>query len=122
VRETALQKPRSVKKDGEEARAKLHLQPRDKTMAKQPVYLQSIEDHVKADIHTAAHGDPMQKQVFWQELYPVGDPEWSNLFLKNCAPWKGHFLDLFLQTYFGEVHEGLSHGAGNSVRRKVWQW
>ena len=61
------------------------------------------EDHARADIHTAAsggphaaaggyalkeaaaHGEHMQKQVFWQELQSVGDPHWSSLFLKDCS-------------------------------------
>ena len=56
--ETALQIPRSVKKEGEGgalgARAEIPLQPVGKTMVRQAVPLQPMEVHSGADIHTAA--------------------------------------------------------------------
>ena len=43
--------------------------------------------------------EPTQEQVFWQELWPVGDPHWSSLFLMDCTPWRGPMLEQFLKNY-----------------------
>ena len=55
VRETALQTPRSVKKEGgggaPDARAEIPLQPMEKTRVRQAVPMQSMEVHGGADIH-----------------------------------------------------------------------
>ena len=49
-------------------------------------------------MRAAAHGgEPMQEQVFWKELRPVGHPHWSSLFLKGCTLWKGPMLEQFLR-------------------------
>jgi len=78
------------------------------------VRLQPTEDHARAEIHAASHGEPhtvaggcalkeaaargelTQQQVFWQ-LWPVGHPRWSSLFLKACTPWEGPMLEQFLK-------------------------
>jgi len=47
---------------------------------------------------TAAHGEnPTQEQVFWQDLWPVGDPRWSSPFLKDCTLWKGSNVEQFVE-------------------------
>lgn len=51
--ETALPTPRSVRKQGEE----VLLQPLQKNMVEYAVPLQPLEDHIRADIHSAAHGE-----------------------------------------------------------------
>lgn len=44
------------------------------------------------------HGEePMQEQVFWQELWPVRDPHWTSLFLRDYSPWKGSTLEKFMK-------------------------
>ncbi|GAB0206221.1 hypothetical protein GRJ2_003087700 [Grus japonensis] len=83
----------------------------------QVVPLQSMEVNGGADIHLKPVEDPtpeqvdmprrklqpmkkspsMQEQVFWQDLWPMGDPRWSNLFLMDCTPWKGSMLEQFLK-------------------------
>ena len=68
-------------------------------------------DHAKVDIHTAARrgphitaggyilkeaatcGEPMQEQVFWQNLWPLRGPCWSSLFQKDCSPCEGPMLE-----------------------------
>ncbi|PKU39948.1 hypothetical protein llap_9744 [Limosa lapponica baueri] len=42
--------------------------------------------------------EPMQEQVFWQDLCPSGDPCWSSLFLMDRTPWKGSILEQFLKS------------------------
>lgn len=39
----------------------------------------------------------MQEHLFWQELKPMGNPHWSSLFLKDCAPWEGPMLEQFMK-------------------------
>ena len=39
----------------------------------------------------------MQEQVFQQELWPVKDPGWSSLFLRDCTSRKGPKLYQFLK-------------------------
>jgi len=66
VRETALQTPRSVKKEGEEVlqvAEQIPLQPLVKTIVKQTAPLQTTVDHVGADIRTASHGRSQQVDV-----------------------------------------------------------
>jgi len=47
---------------------------------------------------TTAYGEkPMKVQVFWQALWPVGDPCWNSLFLKDCTLWKGSTLQQFVE-------------------------
>lgn len=65
------------------AGAKILLEPREKPIVKQVVFLQSMEDHVRGDIHTVAHrgigllagtvahGGPRVKQSDLERLYPV---------------------------------------------------
>ncbi|KAM6078077.1 activating transcription factor 7-interacting protein 2 isoform 2-T3 [Theristicus caerulescens] len=46
-----------------------------------------------------AHGEQAtQKQVFWQDLWPVGEPRWSNLLLMDCT-WRGPMLEQFVKEY-----------------------
>ena len=96
------------------AGAEIPLQPMEKTMVKQVASL-DMEDYTGADVHatcttedyTAPVEDPMpgavacaeeptQEQVFSQDLWPLGDPRWSSLFLKDCNPWEGPMLEQFL--------------------------
>jgi len=45
-----------------------------------------------------AHGeDSMQEQIFWQDLWPVGDPQWSSWLLKDCISQKGSVLEQFVK-------------------------
>ncbi|GAB0184528.1 AN1-type zinc finger protein 5-like [Grus japonensis] len=78
----------------------------EKTMVRQAVPLQPMEDDSGADIHLQPVEDPMSEQVDALEggCDPMespgqsrfagrtcdltGDPRWSSLFLKVCAPWK----------------------------------
>ena len=41
--------------------------------------------------------EPTPEQVYWQGLWPRGDPRWSSLFLKDCTPWKGPTLEQFVK-------------------------
>lgn len=41
----------------------------------------------------------MQEQLFCQELWPMGDSQWSSLFLKDCTPWIGPALEKVLQKH-----------------------
>jgi len=43
------------------SKAEILLQPMEKTMVKQVVFLQSVENHARADVHTEAHGGPHDK-------------------------------------------------------------
>lgn len=83
--------------DAAGAGAKILLEPREKTMVKQVVCLQSMEDHVRGDTQAIAHEESVEKYVFWQEPWSMGNPEWSSLFLKDCTLWKAPFLEHFLQ-------------------------
>lgn len=75
-----------------------------------------------------------QAQVFWQELRPVEESCWSNLFLldcsqwgepmleqslKNCSWWEGPTLDQFVKDCIlhGEGRDPMSEH-GNNMRRK----
>jgi len=53
VRETTLQTPRSVKKEGEEVfqAPEIPLQPMEQTLVRQAVPLQPTEVHGRADFH-----------------------------------------------------------------------
>lgn len=75
--------------------------------------VQSMEDHGRTDTHTSSHGglhaetadcnlkkaetlgEPMAEKSFWQELQPVENPCWSNLFLKDrTLPMLEQFKEL----------------------------
>jgi len=61
VRETALQTPKSVKKEGEEVLQVLEQIPQHpvmKTMVRQAAHLQPMEVHGGGNIHLAACGEP----------------------------------------------------------------
>jgi len=32
--------------------------------------------------------EPTQQQVFWHELWPMGDLHLNSLFLEDCSPWE----------------------------------
>ena len=49
--------------------------------------------------------EPTLEQVYWQGLWPRGDPRWSSLFLKDCTPWKGPTLGQFMKSC--SLWEGL---------------
>ena len=66
MRETTLQAPRSVKKEGQEvlqAPEQVPLQPVVNTVVKQAVPLQPMEVHGGADIHLQPVEDPTPQQV-----------------------------------------------------------
>lgn len=77
VRETTLQIQMSVKKKGENVLQDLEqipLQPTEKMMVTQVVPLKPVEDHVGADIHTAACGEkPTLQKAPGRTFDPVGD-------------------------------------------------
>ncbi|PKU43584.1 hypothetical protein llap_6105 [Limosa lapponica baueri] len=110
--------PKAVKKKWEKvhkAPEQISLQPVVKTMVMQVVSLQPMVDYNGAGIHTAAcggphagpgiyvlketasHKEPTQEQVFFQDLWFMGDPGWSSPFLKDCAPWKGPMLEQLMK-------------------------
>ena len=72
VRETTMQTPRSVKKEGEEVlqvpEQRFPLQPMVKTMVRQAVPLQPMEVNGGADIHLQPVEDPMPEQVDAQRM------------------------------------------------------
>ncbi|GAB0183023.1 AN1-type zinc finger protein 5-like [Grus japonensis] len=110
----------------------------EKTMVRQAVPLQPMEDDGGADIHLQPMEDPMLEQVDapkggcdlmgsmeqaagrtcgkrqrsprWSRFAgrtcdPVGDPQWSGLFLKDCTPWKGPMLEQLVKKF--SLWEGL---------------
>ncbi|GAB0178358.1 zinc finger and BTB domain-containing protein 5 [Grus japonensis] len=97
------------------ARAEIPLQPMEKTMVRQAVTQQPMEDHARVDIHLQPVEDPMPEQVAcpnrscspwraharegsWQDLWFVERSLcWSSLFLKDCTPGKGPTLEQFLK-------------------------
>lgn len=67
----------------------------------------------------AAHGEPKQEQVFWQNVWPHGGPTLSCLFLKDYTPQKGPTMEQFWKkcnsmgrTHIGEFHERLYVSCG----------
>ncbi|GAB0185411.1 AN1-type zinc finger protein 5-like [Grus japonensis] len=100
----------------------------EKTMVRQAVTLQPMEDDGGADIHLQPMEDPMPEQVdapeggcdpvgspHWSRLLagpgapwreePVLDPCWSSLVLKVCTLWKGPTLEQFMKNC--SLWEGL---------------
>jgi len=116
MRETTLQTPRSVQKEGR--RCSRHwsrgsLQPMKQTMVRQAVPA-AMEAHGGADPHLQPGedpkpdqgvpeggcdpvGSPTLEQAPGKTCDPVGDPWWSSLFLKDGTPWKGPTLGQFVQ-------------------------
>jgi len=117
-------------------------------MVIQVVPLQHMEDHIGEDIHPEAHGgpdtavggyalktgvtyrEPMQKKVFWQDLWPTGDPHRSSLFPKSCTPWKETMPEQFLKNCSLWDRQSLEQfmkdclpwvGQGKCMCRKDWQ-
>jgi len=95
VRETTLQTPRSVKKEGgggaQDAGAKsLPLQLVMKTMVRQAVPLQPMEVHGGADLHL----QPVEGTPRWSRgmpeggCDPVGSPHRSRLLPGPADPWR----------------------------------
>lgn len=86
-----------------------------------------MEDHVKADILTAAYGG-----VHWSELQPVDIPHWSNPSRRNCGIigdsswstqllkdwnlWKNPMLEQSVKDSI--PWEGLQLEQGRSVRQE----
>ncbi|KAJ7402343.1 hypothetical protein BTVI_87375 [Pitangus sulphuratus] len=84
--------------------------------------------------------EPTLEQVYCE---PMGDPNWSSLFLKDCTTWKGPTLEQFvkncslwegltLENFMeeslvwegphgaaGEEHEESSHRGGRSKRKNM---
>ncbi|GAB0181320.1 hypothetical protein GRJ2_000597300 [Grus japonensis] len=99
--------------------AEIPLQPTEKTMMKQAVPLQPMEDptleQVEAPEGAVTPWEAHAGASFWQDLWsreegsprrsrfagrtcdPVGDPRWSSLFLKVCTLWKGPMLEQFVK-------------------------
>ena len=96
MRETTLQTPRSVKKEGEEVLQvpeQIPLQPVVQTMVMQVVSLRPMEDHGGVAIHTAAHGghaphDGAGGHVL-KEAAAHGGPVLELAPGRNCGPWRG---------------------------------
>ncbi|GAB0180448.1 AN1-type zinc finger protein 5-like [Grus japonensis] len=70
--------------------AEIPLQPMEKTMVRQAVPLQPMEDDGGADIHLQPMEDPTPEQVETPEggCDPVGSPRWSRLLAGPVAPWR----------------------------------
>jgi len=107
VKETTMQTPKLVKKEGKEVlhaleqRLVLHAleQPMVKTMVSQAVPLQPMEVRGGADIHLQPTEDPTPEQVGVPkgDCDPMENPRWSSLILKGCTPWKGPTLEQFMK-------------------------
>jgi len=79
------------------ARAEIFpLQPLVKTMVRQAVPLQPMEDlmpeQVDAQWRLSPHGEPVLEQAPGRTCDPTGDPHWSSLFLKDCTLWEASTL------------------------------
>ncbi|GAB0187535.1 AN1-type zinc finger protein 5-like [Grus japonensis] len=70
--------------------AEIPLQPMVKTMVRQAVPLQLMEDDGGADIHLQPMKDPMLEQVDASKggCDPMGSPCWSRLLAGPVAPWR----------------------------------
>ncbi|GAB0209697.1 potassium/sodium hyperpolarization-activated cyclic nucleotide-gated channel 1 [Grus japonensis] len=69
------------------ARAEIPLQPVEKTIVKQAVALQPVEDPTVEQVDAPEGGcDFMERS-----------PCWSSLFLKDCSPWEGLTLEKFME-------------------------
>ncbi|GAB0207086.1 hypothetical protein GRJ2_003174200 [Grus japonensis] len=66
------------------------LQPMEKTMVRQAVPLQPLEDDGGADIHLQPMEDPMLEQLKIPEggCDPMGSPHWSRLLAGPVDPWR----------------------------------
>ncbi|GAB0190249.1 hypothetical protein GRJ2_001490200 [Grus japonensis] len=73
-----------------DAGAEIPLQPVVKTMERQAVPLQPMEDDGGADIHLQPMEDPTLEQVDAPEggCGPVGSPRWSKLLVGPVDPWR----------------------------------
>ncbi|GAB0203313.1 AN1-type zinc finger protein 5-like [Grus japonensis] len=81
------------KKEGEEvlqAPEQIPLQPVVKTMVRQAVPLQPMEDDGGADIHLQPMEDPMPEQVEAPDggCGPMGSLCWSKLLAGPVVPWR----------------------------------
>jgi len=50
---------------------------------------------------------------------PTGDPQWNNLFLKNCSLWNGPTLEKFVENCLPWREPTLKQG--KNVRRRDWE-
>jgi len=94
VRETTLQTPRSVKKEGEDVLQapdqRFPLQLVMKTMVRQVVPLKSMEVHGEADLHLQ-HVEGTPRWSRWTPeggCDPVGSLPWSRLLPGPADPWR----------------------------------
>ncbi|GAB0209072.1 epimerase family protein SDR39U1 [Grus japonensis] len=73
-------------------RAKIPLQPMEKTMVKQAGPLQPMEVDGGADIHLQPMEDSTLEQVEAPEgdCDPMGSPRWSRLLAGPVDPWRAH--------------------------------
>ncbi|GAB0185950.1 AN1-type zinc finger protein 5-like [Grus japonensis] len=64
----------------------------EKTVVRQAVPLQPVEDDGGADIHLQPEEDPTLEQVDAPEggCDPVGSPRWSRLLAGLVTPWGTH--------------------------------
>jgi len=60
--------------------------------------------------------DPWRQEPMLEQAWDSG---WSNLFLKDCTPWKGPTLEQFVEDCL--LWEGPTLEQGQSVRRKERQ-
>ncbi|GAB0183599.1 AN1-type zinc finger protein 5-like [Grus japonensis] len=69
---------------------RIPLRPLEKTMVRQAVPLQPMEDDGGADIHMQPMEDAMLEQVEAPrgDCDPVGSPHWGKLLAGPVAPWK----------------------------------
>ena len=91
MRETTLQIPKSVKKEGgggpPNAEAGIPLQTMEQTTVKQAALLQSMEVHRGAVIHLQPWEDPTVEQVDAQRsLLPYGTPALEQAPARTCGP------------------------------------
>lgn len=89
----------------------------EQTMIRQVNPLPPVKEHGGAHMYTVAHGgpkagaggyilmeaadhgEPTLEQVYWQKLWPMGNPCWSSPFRKGCAQWKEFILEQFLENF-----------------------
>ncbi|GAB0207967.1 hypothetical protein GRJ2_003262400 [Grus japonensis] len=95
------------------------LQPVEKTMVRQAVHLQPVEDPTLEQVEASEGGcdpvgslcwnrllaepvapwreQPMLEQAPGRTCDPMGDSRWSSLFLKEFTPWKRPTLEQFMK-------------------------
>lgn len=107
--------------------ANIPLKLKKKTMVKHVVFLQSMKDHTRTDIHNAGHGKTLARASFLSGTEAHGVPT-----VDKSVPEGLYTLEWTLsaetptellpmeRTYVRELH--VSCGEEIGVRQKVWQW